>query len=671
MNRGRLSGVACVFVTVLAWVMTPSAQSPQAPPVFRSSADLVTIDVVVSTSGTPVAGLKAGDFVLADNGVPQTIEVLALEAIPATVTMIIDVGHFMRDTINSFVDDVRNIASMVRPDDHVRLMAIDTYVHDLVPLRKSREWPPIERFTTNGLASANDALAAAIMRQHDPNRQHLIVAMTNGVDTGSVLDIHALTEIARRSSALLHIVPADLEDNPLGVGPPPRYWTRHERGIGLGRSKQRFWMPFHDRDFALQEQAAKLTGGDWMLPDNFVNRGASVIFEKFYNTHRRSYRLTYTPKGVAREGWHSVSVTVPKYSSYEVRAKPGYAFESRPPSTLSLAEERPGAATLDGLVGAYDRNDYAAFSQGLRQVTDVAALVEAFDKAGNPWPDRPRREAAFVLELAHAALQSGRRESIAALRTLLEKHRLLVRGPLGPDAFERYWLWSAVAILESVNEPALTERFVNEALARFPGEPRLILAKAFLVDRRQPFASGIPTSSVMILPQSSGTVVIPGRVTYTTGLPENIVRDVSAAYDLAMTFDDTRAEAQIRKSLLLYRAGRHKEAMALLDAANVPGADSALLYYRELFRGRVLTALDSTEAAVTAYQAALRHAPQAQSPHVALMALALVRGDRSGAAAAAELVQKAAPGWDPWWSYWQGDYRMAPGALARLRAQTQ
>src|SRR6185436_15421024 len=194
MSRRRLSGAAkatpYVVAGVLASAMLLRAQTQQpTPPVFRSSTDLVTIDVTVTTSGTPVAGLRAGDFVLTDNGVPQALEVVALEAVPATVTIIIDIGDFMSETIKSFVDDIRKIVAMVRPDDNVRLMGIDTYVRDLVPLRKSSEWPQIDRIATNGLASANDALAAAIMRQHDPNRQHLIIAMTNGVDTGSVLDI--------------------------------------------------------------------------------------------------------------------------------------------------------------------------------------------------------------------------------------------------------------------------------------------------------------------------------------------------------------------------------------------------------------------------------------------------------------------------------------------------
>jgi tetratricopeptide (TPR) repeat protein len=218
----------------------------------------------------------------------------------------------------------------------------------------------------------------------------------------------------------------------------------------------------------------------------------------------------------------------------------------------------------------------------------------------------------------------------------------------------------------------VTEAFVTAALARFPDEPRLLLAKAFLLDRRQPFASGEATATTAIVPQLAGTAVIPGRVSFTTGLPANHVRDVSAAYDKAIASEDASAEARIRKSLLLLRAERAQEALALLDSAGAQTPDSGLQYFRDLFRGRVLTALDNVEAAEAAYRAALALAPQAQSPRVALMALALHRGDRAAATLLAEEIQAAPAGaWDPWWNYWQGDYRLAANTLARKRAQTR
>jgi VWFA-related protein len=662
---------ALAVIGVTAAVFGTSAQTPQSTqPVFRSTSDLVTIDVTVTTSGNPVAGLRAGDFVLTDNGVPQTLEVVALEAVPATVTIIIDIGDFMRETLRSFVDDVRKIAAMVRPDDDVRLMAIDTYVKDLVPLRKSSQFPTIDRLTTNGLASAHDALAAAMMRQHDPNRQHLIIAMTNGADTGSVLDINALTEIARRSSAPLHVVIADLVL--VDIGPPKHYTTRQERGIGRGSSKRRFWMPYHDRDFERVGDAAKLTGGEWHWPGMFVSRDASAIFGKLYAKHRRSYRLTYVPKGVARPGWHAVSVTVPKYPSYEIGARPGYAVEPAPRGAELLAADLTAPnSVVEAVTEAYDRGP-ADFDATLRQVGDYAALIKTFEDAENPWPDRPKREAAFVLELAEAALTSGQREAVPAVGRLLNKYRVLVRDSLGLDSFERFWLWTATGILESVNAPAMAQEFVKTALERFPREPRLLLAQAFLLDRRQPFAWGKPGERNLFLPRFGGGGTTEFRQVVTSGLSAGHVREVIAAYNAAIGEPETAAEGRIRLALLQLRSGNPSEALSLLKAADDPASDNSLRYFRELFLGRVHTELGSASEAEAAYRGALVLAPQAQSPRVALMALALERGDRDEAATLARQIETAAnDAWDPWWGYWQGDGRMVTGALATLRTRTR
>jgi len=85
--------------------------------------------------------------------------------------------------------------------------------------------------------------------------------------------------------------------------------------------------------------------------------------------------------------------------------------------------------------------------------------------------------------------------------------------------------------------------------------------------------------------------------------------------------------------------------------------------------GQVLRALGRSDDAVAAFRAAMATWPGAQSARVALMTLLLNRGDREGAGALAEAAQ-ASPGddFDPWWTYWLGDYRGYPVILDRLRA---
>ena len=70
--------------------------------------------------------------------------------------------------------------------------------------------------------------------------------------------------------------------------------------------------------------------------------------------------------------------------------------------------------------------------------------------------------------------------------------------------------------------------------------------------------------------------------------------------------------------------------------------------------------------------AALEAWPGAQSARVALMTLLVNRGSREEAGSLAEAAQTAADDqYDPWWTYWLGDFRAYPALLDRLRAMAQ
>src|SRR5262245_26742931 len=91
MSRVALLLTGALLVTRLAWLHGQEPTSPQA--VFRTTADLVAVDVSVRTAGSPLAGLTTSDVVLTDNGVTQQVEVVDAQAMPIDVTLIADVSH--------------------------------------------------------------------------------------------------------------------------------------------------------------------------------------------------------------------------------------------------------------------------------------------------------------------------------------------------------------------------------------------------------------------------------------------------------------------------------------------------------------------------------------------------------------------------------------------------
>ena len=139
-------------------------------------------------------------------------------------------------------------------------------------------------------------------------------------------------------------------------------------------------------------------------------------------------------------------------------------------------------------------------------------------------------------------------------------------------------------------------------------------------------------------------------------------------YQAAIKFPDTAAEARMRAAWFLFRVGRLDEALALVDARPPGGTDPYVLYLTDLVRGQILRARGRLDEAEKAYRDALTTWPGAQSARVALMTLLLSRGDRQEAAKLAEAVETASGNqFDPWWTYWLGDYRVYPAIVAKLR----
>jgi tetratricopeptide (TPR) repeat protein len=184
--------------------------------------------------------------------------------------------------------------------------------------------------------------------------------------------------------------------------------------------------------------------------------------------------------------------------------------------------------------------------------------------------------------------------------------------------------------------------FVPRAVERCPGEGRLRLAYAIISEQQW-------------LRGSAGAH------------EENGILD---RYQAAITSPGAGAEARMRAAWFLWRIGRLDEALALADVSPPGGTDPYVIYLTDLVRGQILRARGRPEDAEKAYRDALTIWPGAQSARVALMTLVLSRGDRQEAAKLAEAAETEpdpANQFDPWWTYWLGDYRAYPGIVARLR----
>jgi VWFA-related protein len=300
---------------VLAVVVTAAAAAGQGQnaPVFRSTATVVSVSASVKRFNAPVSGLAASDFLLTDNGVEQTIDSVAFEEVPIDATLIIDVSGSTEDVVDRIRRDTRRILALLRPIDRARVLAIDTYVHEILPLQSAEKATLPPQPAVGGMSSISDAIAMALMTPPDPDRRRLIVAMTDGVDTMSVLDAGQVREIARRSDVVLHVVAIEASMRaPSMLRRPDAVYTSP---LMLSRASR--------PETVMLGQAAEATGG--RLHDPQFSRDDPVgAFRTVFEEFRRSYVLRYSPTGVPLTGWHELSLTVKGNKATEVRARKGY-----------------------------------------------------------------------------------------------------------------------------------------------------------------------------------------------------------------------------------------------------------------------------------------------------------------------------------------------------------
>ena len=275
-----------------------------AQPVFRARTDSVAISASVKRGNDPVANLSASDFRVTDNGVPQSIEAVTIESVPLDVTLFMDTSGSTAGALDRMKSNVIAIAKMLRPDDQFRLLTIGLSVEAPVPWQRAGSPIALNMKAVPGISLVYDALFVALAHTPATGRRHLIVAMTDGRDCGSLLDGGRVLDASGRSEAVLHWIYVSNQGDfdQLSI---PAWCTPTDAG---------------EIDF-VAESAAR-TGGDShrsRLGDATLRTFAQILDE-----FRQSYVLRYSASGVTGNGWHAVVVQVPAQPGLTIKARSGY-----------------------------------------------------------------------------------------------------------------------------------------------------------------------------------------------------------------------------------------------------------------------------------------------------------------------------------------------------------
>jgi hypothetical protein len=236
--------------------------------------------------------------------VPQRIELLTVETVPIDLSLFLDTSGSMAGVQDRMKRDVKTIAAMLRPIDRYRVITIGLSVDESVPWQAAGADVALNVRPVSGISLIYDAITVSLLHPIEPGRRHLAVALTDGMDCGSVIDGPTLVEISARTEAVLHVIYSR------GQGAPD------PNGVIA------WCTPYDGGQVDFLERAAGRTGGgkhSSAFGDPTVRE-----FSKILDDFRASYVLRYSPSGVSRVGWHAVKVEVPNTRGATVRARSGY-----------------------------------------------------------------------------------------------------------------------------------------------------------------------------------------------------------------------------------------------------------------------------------------------------------------------------------------------------------
>jgi tetratricopeptide (TPR) repeat protein len=399
-------------------------------------------------------------------------------------------------------------------------------------------------------------------------------------------------------------------------------------------------------------------------------------------------------------------------------------------SSRAPAAPAPSAASLLEL---YDQREYEAVANQLKALEDVRALdrldADLKDHAKG-WiesvPQPLRRRRAFVagavaLELWQALVAqrtwaNDRFNDRADNPEALPQVRKLIRAlsaETAPDPIELNYVlaeiaawqrWSVKVRLTAGDEmitaepgwavllgkPALfqlsktqlavgKDGVLGQALARFPDDPRLALARAEgieSIETRCPSRYcvdelfGEVADDVRRRADSDGSERFRDFAARNLKTVERFLPVAAEFAKVADAHPEVRAEAQVHMGYLAIRASRPDAALGPLERAR-ESDDAYVRYLAEYLTARALDALKRPVEAAAAARRALAVVPNAPSAAALLAVTVFDTGsgaDREEAHRLLEAANARSPETvDPWEWYWQGDARLWLTYMDRLR----
>jgi Ca-activated chloride channel homolog len=331
-----------------------------APLTIVETSDITSVglDAVVQDARRRyVAALDASDFVLREDGKPQTIDLVVSDAPPAIFTLLIDSSQSMSPNVRFVQRAATELAGFLGDEDQIAVAPFRAGITSITGPTRDRATiaGAVAAVIPRGGTAIVDALQQVSEQAGGMAGRRVVVLVTDGYDEQSRSTFEATLASLKASQITVYVV---------GVG--------GVAGVSL-KGEQ------------LLRQIAAETGGRAYFPWNGRELAAAHA-DIAADVHHR-YRLAYTPSNQLKDGtWRVITLSTTN-PSYKVRARAGYEALHPPPVRASLEFTATDEARQYVDLA---REDLEVIEDGATQQIDVfheavapVAVVLAVDASGS------------------------------------------------------------------------------------------------------------------------------------------------------------------------------------------------------------------------------------------------------------------------------------------------
>lgn len=269
--------------------------------------ELQQLYVTVVAAGERVLDLGRLDFEIRDNGSVQEIVTFTAGHVQLAAALLIDASVSMRGRRLQFaLRAARAFAAGVEPEDEVSIQLFADRLLFESPFSSEAEVSTagLEGVEAEGGTALNDHLYRALRQLESRQGRRVVVLLSDGVDSHSVLRMREVTWLARRSRAMI-------------------YWVRTEPWLATKRRSSAWKGPSLYRSEYERTEEVILESGGRILTLESVAEAEGAIREILAEL-REQYVLGYYPSVSRNDGsWHRVRVDVNRPGT-SVRTRGGY-----------------------------------------------------------------------------------------------------------------------------------------------------------------------------------------------------------------------------------------------------------------------------------------------------------------------------------------------------------